>query len=486
MPDEKGKEPASVAQSPSTEEAAKTYNLTEEQIQSLLKANSDAQSKTFKEEMESRIAALSAAKGASASPATARVSMKGAVATEGTEGDEAGPGFSKEEVDHIAKVKKFMPLGTNWQHEKGIDSDRRFYKNVNMSTAPRGEVLDNYSAGRLAFALSRFRDGDLLALSKFAPWESAYYDWVRKAQAESNGQDGGFLAPEEWVNVLFGILRPASFLEKFPITKMAVATRTQHIPTVTADVSVLYAAENAALTASQFQYSQHTLTMRKQYTFVQISNELLADSLPQAENSIRREAALAIARDRDKQAIFGNGQAGAPIGLANMTNITTTNLGATPTYSNLHTGILNVEQLNLSANVPTGEASCTGILANVQLKHTLYRTLDTQNRPLWSYGIREATGGPAGMVGTDGGLNGLLGVPVWAFSNLVPSGNSGQIIYGDWQYLVLAERQDVEIMASNVAGTAFQNDQTWIRFIYRYDVTCVHPEAFFVHTGANA
>jgi HK97 family phage major capsid protein len=44
-------------------------------------------------------------------------------------------------------------------------------------------------------------------------------------------------------------------------------------------------------------------------------------------------------------------------------------------------------------------------------------------------------------------------------------------------------RQDVEIMVSNVAGTSFAADQTWIRLISRYDVGVAHPEAFFAFTN---
>ena len=76
-----------------------------------------------------------------------------------------------------------------------------------------------------------------------------------------------------------------------------------------------------------------------------------------------------------------------------------------------------------------------------------------------------------------------------ATSELLQSGARRIYSFGEsWEWngrwLVLAVRQDVEVMASNVAGTAFQNDQTWIRLIYRYDVVAVHPEAFFVHTSA--
>lgn len=44
-------------------------------------------------------------------------------------------------------------------------------------------------------------------------------------------------------------------------------------------------------------------------------------------------------------------------------------------------------------------------------------------------------------------------------------------------------RQDVEIMVSNVAGTSFASDQTWIRLISRYDVGVAHPEAFYAFSN---
>ena len=58
-------------------------------------------------------------------------------------------------------------------------------------------------------------------------------------------------------------------------------------------------------------------------------------------------------------------------------------------------------------------------------------------------------------------------------------------IGGNKSDLVIFQRQDIEIMSSTVAGTAFQNDQTWVRLIARYDVQVAHPEAFFIHTNAH-
>ena len=62
--------------------------------------------------------------------------------------------------------------------------------------------------------------------------------------------------------------------------------------------------------------------------------------------------------------------------------------------------------------------------------------------------------------------------------------NMSPVFFGDWQHLWVMERQDVELLTSNVAGTAFANDQTWVRLIRRYDVGVAHPEPFFVATNA--
>ena len=380
----------------------------------------------------------------------------------------AMPIVETKDSDFSEAPKGFLPPGSAWKD------------GFNVNVFPKGELNDNFSMARLirAQTLAKQNGGDFSFYKKIAPWETAYYGALAsKAQAEATGQDGGFLAPVEWINQLYNILRPASVLERLPITRMRMGTRVSHIPRVTGDVTVSYAAENATLTSSTLQFSQTSFTARKQYTYVQVSNELIADSAPDADNAIRTEAGRAMAVDRDKQSIQGNGQSGAPTGLINMTNITTTSLAGTPTYANVVTGVSNVRNLNNSTNVPTGQADCTGVLYNIQFEQTVLSMLDSNNRPLWQYGLSNIGRVPQA---------GWLGVPNWIGSNALTSGNSANIIYGDWQYFLLMERQDIEVLASNVAGTAFASDQTWIRITYRYDVGCVHPEAFFVHSNAHA
>ena len=239
--------------------------------------------------------------------------------------------------------------------------------------------------------------------------------------------------------------------------------------------------------ASQPQFSQLSFTARKQYAFIQIPNELIRDSAPAADQVIFQHAQTRMAVDRDTQLLFGNGQSGAPVGLINATNVGSytiaadTGNGGSPTYSDFVSLINLVRQLNNSTNVPVGQTDCTGVVGAVRVEQTVAALKDSNNRPLWAYGLNQIGRVPA---------PGWLGVPSWVLTNVVPTnvtkGSSNVTSYllaGDWQYLIYMMRQDVEFLATNVGGTAFQNDQTWVRLISRYDVGVIHPEAFTVAAG---
>jgi HK97 family phage major capsid protein len=313
-------------------------------------------------------------------------------------------------------------------------------------------------------------------------------------------QDGGFLAPEEWSTSFIDQLYPQLALSRLPITRMNMGTRIVHLPKLTSNVSVFYSAENASITASQAQLAQLSFTARKQTFLVQMSNELIRDSNPQAEGVLRNNATRYMAIDRDKQMLIGNGQAGAPVGLLNATNVASTSVtptntspiasfasagghaGTSPTYQDFLNAIYNVENLNGSTNVPLAQATCTGIVGPVALKPQVLAMKDSNGRPIYDYGLNYMRGSNRADGTTM--LDGLWGLPAFVLTNIL-AGTEGSrnAFFGDWQHMISMERQDIEVVSSNVAGTAFQNDQTWVRGIARYDVGIAHPEAFYVVTN---
>lgn len=370
----------------------------------------------------------------------------------------------------------------------------------NINLFPRGDI-ENFAVTRWAMAMeraTRTSEGSS-AFNKYAPWENQFYHACEKLAASNkamgdmvSGQDGGYLAPEEWSTRFIDQLYPAMALSRLPVTRIPMGTRVTHVPRLNSNIAINYGAENAALTANQAQFQQVSFTARKQAFLVQVSNELIRDSNPAAEAILRNNATRYLAIDRDKQSLLGNGQAGTPTGLLKTTNVTVSGgsaaapyaTQAAPVFTDFNTAIFNVENLNGSSNVPVAQATCTGVVGPVVLKQQVMNMADTtNNRPIYSFGIDQmrGTNRPDGSTMLDG----LFGIPTWVLTNILAgAANSRNVFFGDWQHLWIMERQDVEILSSNVAGTAFQNDQTWIRGITRYDVGVAHPEAFYVVNNA--
>jgi hypothetical protein len=359
----------------------------------------------------------------------------------------------------------------------------------NINLFPRGDI-ENFSITRWAMAMERAANTSegSGAFRKWAPWEQQYYGACEKLALSNkamgdmvSGQDGGFLAPEQWSTTFIDQIYPAQALSRLPVTRINMGTRVTHVPRLSSNIAITYTAEQGSITANQAQLQQISFTARKQTFLVQISNELIRDSNPAAQAILTNNATRYLAIDRDKQALLGDGTAGTPTGLLNTTHVTVgAGFSGTVVFSDFNTLIYNVEGLNKSTNVPLAQTVCSGIVGPVRLKSAVLNLKDTTNaRVMYGYGTRDERG----QSRPDGSamLDGLFGVDNWVLTNiLADSAGASNVFFGDWQHLWIMQRQDIEILSSNVAGTAFQNDQTWVRGIARYDVGVAHPEAFYI------
>lgn len=350
--------------------------------------------------------------------------------------------------------------------------------NVNRYGFPAGDPVEKWNPFRIAYARGKVAQHGEAAYRKYAPYESAYIDAMQKANMGEyvSGVDGGFVSPEIWQDRFFDRLYAASLIGQLPVTRIPLRSRVEHFPVLTTGATVAYSAENAALSSSSQAFRQVTLVPKKQAALCYVSNELLVDSEPAAQGIIQQNIIREMQQDFDKQAFLGNGQSGTPTGIINQTNVSSgTTAGAHLTYQDLTAGVMNVMLLNNSTNVGVGQANCTGIAANPILLKQVANFTDSNSRLMWDFGLR---GMP--LPGDNNGLASFLGVPKVAVSNVLPVTEGGQdIVFGDWQYCVIGERSDMEVMVSNVAGTAFAQDQTAFRVIRRWDIVLAHPEAFY-------
>lgn len=188
--------------------------------------------------------------------------------------------IQRTEGDHTVTKTVKLPLAPGGLRGHSVEADRvldehvakALVKSINLNKFPRNFDSGDFCVSRYCLAREMFPYEGSRAFAKYAPKESAYYqaldDYGKEYKAlgeMTSGQDGGFLAPEIWTNVFFDMLYPAQVMSRLPITRMQMGGRVQHIPKLTSQVTIAYAAENAALAASQPQFAQLSFTARKQY-----------------------------------------------------------------------------------------------------------------------------------------------------------------------------------------------------------------------------
>jgi len=284
---------------------------------------------------------------------------------------------------------------------------------------------------------------------------------------------GGYLVPVEQSNQVIELLRGTSVV--LPLCRQLPLNRaTLSIPTQADGSTAYWLGENEQITASQPSFGQKQLVAKKLAVMVKISNELLEDSDPDIDALIREDIARTAALEVDRVILEGSGAAGEPQGVL-YSGVTTTALNAAPTYADLSEAVSRVEMEDV---LPDPRWAW---VFNPREKNTLRQLEDTAGNLIFAGPgpYQQALGGPTPST--------LLDYPWHTTTQIAVDGSSETRMYfGQWNDVVVGMRKSLEIMASKEAGTAFEDDQTWVRAIMRLDVVLRHPESIEVLTDVQA
>lgn len=335
----------------------------------------------------------------------------------------------------------------------------------------RHEITAIKGMGDLIFAIAHHRH-DLLV--PYRQQTLKHY----KALALNPDTAGGYLAPVEQSAEVIEQLRDTA--KVLPLCRtIPMNSDTLTIPRQSGGATAYWVGENSTITDSQETLSQITLVARKLAARVLIPNELIADSDPDVEAFVREDISRVLALEVDRVILEGSGLANQPTGLLNL-GVTTTALNAAPTVADLQNAISRVEVENVM------EEPTWAWVFNPREKSTLRL-------------LQDARGGAVGTgayifseMGADFGLQGrippnLLGYP-WATTTQITATGAPaetEMYFGQWNDVVVGMRKSLEFAASQEAGTAFQDDQTWIRAIMRLDVNIRHLESIEVLTDVR-
>lgn len=219
--------------------------------------------------------------------------------------------------------------------------------------------------------------------------------------------------------------------------------------------------DGASVTAADQTLGQLSMTPKTAIAITDVSEQLLRQATPSAEEFVMADLAADIAIDGvDYAAINGTGGA-QPIGIKNTTGITSGQDAATVTYAKVLAFVSTAAAANAIRGNPGFVTNAAG--AAVLMQKQRFTSTDT---PLWDGNILDGS---------------LVGFRAMASEQLA----SGNLIFGSWDELVVGSWGVLELSMDN-GGTRFNQAQVGIRAMWMVDVMLRYPQAFVVSTSLSA
>jgi len=275
---------------------------------------------------------------------------------------------------------------------------------------------------------------------------------------------GGFLVPEVYRMELYeialenSVVRPRATV--LPMTtdslKIPYVNDTSHASSVYGGVVAYWTAEAATKTASKPTFGQMELTPHKLAGLTYTSNELLADSGIALQPLITRMFGTAWGYYEDDAFLMGTGT-GQPLGVFNCGCLKSVYRNTVNTVK--VEDIAEVYQSMLPASVPYAVWVIHPTVIAELLELSSSNAADANGRILvWQPDYKT---GPTWTI---------LGRPVIVSEKLQALGTAGDILFADFRYYLIGDRQSITIDSST--HTAFTTDETAWRFVLRVAGQC--------------
>ncbi len=298
-------------------------------------------------------------------------------------------------------------------------------------------------------------------------WESAGYEreivqQSRTAMAATTDSLGGYMIASQYL--------PEQFIELLRADAVVMQAGARHLTGLTGSpvdigkqtggATAYWGTENTAITESNPTVGDVGMQPHPLTGLVKVSNQLIKMGNPSVEAMVQQDLAASLGLKLDLGALKGAGGT-EPVGIITTAGINTKSMNATVTLALMEDMVYALDQDN----------ALKGKLAFVM--HT--REWSTIRALLLAAGITFNSWGK-------GVSKELMGYPVYTTNQLsiTMGGGSdeGEILFGNFDDLIIGEWGGIEFLASQHAGTAFAANQTWIRAIQLVDVAVRQPVSF--------
>lgn len=283
---------------------------------------------------------------------------------------------------------------------------------------------------------------------------------VQRAMATQPGSKGGYLVNVENMGFI-DILRNRSVAIAMGARNLSGLVGNVTFSRQTGKASVTWqGGDGSSITASDQALGQLTMTPKTAIAITDVSEQLLRQSTPSAEQFVMADLAADIAIDGVDNAVI-NGTGGAqPLGIKNTTGITSGQDAASATYAKILAFISTAGAVNAIKSNPGFVTNTAGAAKLMQVQR--FTSTDT---PLWVGNMLD---------GQCVGFKAMSSEQL-AANNLI-FGSWGEVIIGDWGVLELA---------MDNGGTRFNQAQVGIRAMWMVDVLVRYPQAFVVSVNLS-
>jgi len=361
------------------------------------------------------------------------------------------------------------------EHRDKLSGFQRQLDNIDRRTKTRKWA----SVPGLELEKDKFSFCRAVGAIKSGNWERAGFEEevFRNTRAMSTGTDseGGYMVPVQAMPEFIEMIRAEAVCLKMGARHLTGLTGAPVVfAKQTGGATFYWTGEDKEIIASMLKVGQLKMVPKKCAALIPISNELVRLANPDAENMVRNDLVMGAGLALDQVALRGIGSENQPLGIANTPGIKTVTLGDNGAVPDFTAPFVDMEGELADANALRGSL---GFVFHPKIQ----RVLKKQRNPYFS----GDTGGEYPFLPlTDKLIAEIIGYPFATTTelptNLVAGGSSNctEIYFGNWLELLIGQWAGFEILASNVAGTAFAFDQTWIRCLMSVDIGLRHSESF--------
>jgi HK97 family phage major capsid protein len=273
---------------------------------------------------------------------------------------------------------------------------------------------------------------------------------------------GGNLVPTDFLaNEYISALTASTIIAGLGARTLNGLMGNVEIPGEKAAPGTAWVAENAALSATDAQFRQVTMTPKHVGSLSEFSRSMLLQTSPAIEGLLRQMMARDIGLEMDRVAILGGG-ANEPTGILAASGVQTQAYGT----SLFHTGAEMIGKANV-ANVGARRA----FLSTERVRTIAMKALTTDKLPV--------------------GVDTIFHGQPTAFTNLAPDtlgtgNNESALIYGDFSELLIGLWSALDVLVNPYEGTAYSKGNVMVRAMATADIALRHPAAFVKATGVLA